>query len=71
MQNDLKNRLYADSPYDLGSDEDNAFRDMIDEKLNADFVVEVRGGVVQHVHGLDDEETCSVIDWDAIEAGDL
>ncbi len=66
----LKNRMYAESPYDLGSDEDNKFRDMIDEKLTAHFVVEVEGGVVTAVHGLDDDEGYSVIDWDNIKAGE-
>lgn len=67
----LKDRLYSESPYDLASENDDKFRDHIDNALEADFVIEVRGGVVIGVHGLTDEESYSIIDWDDIEAGGL
>ena len=67
---ELKQSLYVNSPYDLGTDEDSKYRNMIDEKLEADIIIEVEGGCLVEVHGLNEEQTYNIIDWDEIKIGE-
>jgi hypothetical protein len=55
----LRNHFYANSPFDLGSDNDNKYRDAIDETLGEPNLCTVCGGTGIQKNGLNSYMDCA------------